>query len=99
MRRGFGMQIVVRQSKIGGQRSRSSASRNSLSTLDVSKPLFKRGVVRPPITLADIGGPASARPLERLERLGKFLGKERRECDRLGKFLGKPQRAFSRFIP
>ena len=83
------MQIVVRQFKIGGQRSTSSASRNSLSTLDVSKRLFMRGVVRPPMSLADYGGQASARPLERLERLGKFLGKQRRECDRLGKFLGK----------
>ena len=80
------MQIVVRQSKIGGQRSSSSASRNSLSTLDVSKRRFMKGVVRPPMSLADYGGQESARPLE---RLGKFPGKQRRECDRLGKFLGK----------
>ena len=36
------------------------------------------------LALADNGGQASA-----LERLGKFLGKERRACERLGKFLGK----------
>jgi hypothetical protein len=37
-------------------------------------------------TLSDNGGQASAGLLERLR---KFLGKERGECDRLGRFLGK----------
>src|SRR5437868_3046668 len=42
------------------------------------------------MTLADNGGQASA-----LERLGEFLGKERRACDRLGKFTLVPTRSHS----
>src|SRR6266436_5222283 len=82
--------IVVRQSaKIGGQRSSTRTWRNSLSTLHVRKLCFERDIVRPPITLADNGGQASAGPRERLERLGIFLGKERGEGDRLGKISEK----------
>src|SRR6266403_393153 len=85
--------IVVRQSaKIGGQRSSTRAWRNSLSTLRVRKLCFRRDVVRPPITLADNGGQASAGPHE---RLGVFLEKEHGECDRLGKSLGKDARESS----
>src|SRR6266446_2996015 len=86
MRSGFGMQIVVRQSNIGGQGSCAGCWRNSLSTLDVRTTLFRDRRCPPPITLADNGGQASAGPLE---RLGTFLGKEGAECDRLGKFCGE----------
>ena len=43
-------------------------------------------MARPPTDMADNGGQASADPHERLERLGKFLGKDRGQRDRLGKF-------------
>src|SRR5437762_12326220 len=79
--------------KTGGQRSSTRAWRNSLSTLHMRKLCFERDVVRPPITLADNGGQASAGPHE---RLGTFLGKEPGECDRLGKFLGKHARESGR---
>src|SRR6202040_3524875 len=36
---------------------------------------------------------------DRVERLGKFLGKERRACERLGKFPGKSARKRVLAIP